>query len=88
MGVRTRKRGKRNPEIAPSLIYEKCLWARDGLEFEVLGKLVATLQGTDLLWGLRRAALHIDLGDFRAARLSVDKVLAETRELFSRDGLG
>jgi hypothetical protein len=75
----------RNPEITPSLIYERCLWARDGLDFDGLGKLAATLDGTDPLWSLRRAALHIDLGDFRAARFCVDRAHAEAREAFFRD---
>ncbi len=75
----------RNPEIAPSLVYEKCLWARDALDFEELGKMVVTLRGNSPVWNLRQAALYCELGDFRAARLCVDKARAESRELFSRD---
>jgi tetratricopeptide (TPR) repeat protein len=37
------------------------------------------------VWGLKTAALYIDLGDFRTARLRVDKARAEARELFFRD---
>ncbi|MGA9127015.1 MAG: SIR2 family protein [Terracidiphilus sp.] len=75
----------RNPEVAPSLVYEKCLWMRDALNFDELSKLVTTLRGSGPLWGLRQAALYCDLGDFRAARLCVDRARAESRELFSRD---
>lgn len=75
----------RNPDVAPSLVYEKCLWARDNLDFDDLSKLVAVLRGPGPLWGLRQAALYCDLGDFGAARICVDRARAESRELFSRD---
>ncbi|MGA7155283.1 MAG: SIR2 family protein [Acidobacteriaceae bacterium] len=79
------QRAASNPQIAPTVIYERCLWARDGLDFNELTKLAPTLSGTDPVWGLRRAALHSYLGDFSTARVLIEKVLAETRDLFSRD---
>ena len=74
-----------NPEILSWLTYERCLWARDGLDFSELAKLTPTLSGNDPLWGLRRASLHSYLGNFHAARTDVEHVIAETRNLFLRN---
>jgi tetratricopeptide (TPR) repeat protein len=74
-----------NPDIQASVVYEKCLWARDGLDFTELGKLVDNVQGSDALWSLRRVALYSELGDFRAAYRHMEKVLVDARDLVSRD---
>ncbi len=78
-------RANANPEVMPALVYERCLWARDGLDFTELAKLAPTLRGTDVLWSLRRAALYCDLGDFHTARQHIENALVETRGLFLRD---
>jgi hypothetical protein len=71
--------------VLPALVYEKCLWARDGLDFAALARLVGTLQGTDPMWQLRSASLYCDLGDFHTARQQVESALADARGLFLRD---
>lgn len=79
------RRAASNPHAKPCVIYERCLWARDGLDFSDLEKLVPRLEGNDPLWGLRQAALYCYLGDFNSARAKVDQVVAETRSLHLRD---
>jgi len=74
-----------NPESQSWLTYERCLWARDGLDFAELSKLTSTLSGSDPLWGLRRAALNSYLGNFEAARADVEQVIVEARSIFLRD---
>jgi hypothetical protein len=75
----------RDPDATLALLYERCLRARDRLDFDELGKLNVTLDGTDSLWKLRRATLLCDLGEFRDARALVETALAETREQFYRN---
>ena len=56
------------PEIATNLVYQRCLWARDELNFQVLKDRLALLDGSDPLWELRRAALLCEVGDIKSAR--------------------
>jgi hypothetical protein len=69
-----------DPDVTSVLLYERCLRARDLLDFEELSKLNVTLSGRDPLWKLRKAALLCSLGEFRDARVLVEKALSETRE--------
>jgi hypothetical protein len=73
------------PEIAASLLYQRCLWARDELNFQELKELLVGLEGPDPLWKLRRAALLCDLGDVKSARETVHAGLRQIREHFYRD---
>ena len=52
-------------EIAVQVSYQRCLWARDELNFGELRKLLTDLDGSDPFWKFRRAALLCDLGDMR-----------------------
>jgi len=74
-----------DPEVLSWLTYERCLWDRDVLDFKELEKRTPTLNGTDPLWGLRRAALYSYLGNFNAARADVERVISQTRSLFLRN---
>jgi hypothetical protein len=51
-------------------LYQKCLRARDTLDYHGLQTLLPQLRSDDPLWQLRRAALHAELGEFaKATRL-------------------
>jgi hypothetical protein len=67
------------------ILYERCLWARDELDFRELRNLLPALAGVDPIWRIRRAALHCDLGDLPAARENVAQGLREIRERFYRN---
>lgn len=73
------------PDLAPSLQYERCLWAFDELDFAELKKLIADLNGSDPIWKLRKAGLLCDLGNFRQARESANEALRLIRERFYRN---
>lgn len=73
------------PEIADQIRYQRCLWARDELNFRELKELLVDFAGSDPVWKLRRAALLCDLGDLAAARETLNICLREFRESFYRD---
>src|SRR5581483_3857026 len=60
-------------------IYQQCLWARDHLDFARLASLLPELTGNDPIWGLRRAALHCDLGEYEDADALVIRTLDDLR---------
>jgi hypothetical protein len=66
-------------------IYQRCLRARDQLDFETLSKDLKTLRGTDPIWRLRRAALHSELGEFAGASTLINDTLADLTERQRRD---
>lgn len=72
-------------ETAVQVSYQRCLWARDELNFGELRKLLTDLDGSDPFWKFRRAALLCDLGDMKAAREAGHIGLREIRENFYRD---
>ncbi len=74
-----------NQEVTTCLLYERCLWARDELNFGELKTLSKYLDGPDPVWKFRRAMLLCDLGDVVAARVTIEKALYEIRERFYRD---
>jgi hypothetical protein len=72
-------------EMAAQVSYQRCLWARDELNFGELRKLLTDLDGSDPFWKFRRAALLCDLGDMKGARETAHIGLREIRESFYRD---
>jgi len=73
------------PEVAAGLCYQRCLWARDELDFPGLKVWLAKLSGLDPVWKVRRAALYCELGDFSAAGQEALECVREIREHFYRD---
>lgn len=63
------------------LIYEKCIRARDQLDFELIQNLVHKIKGADPIWQLRCAAMHAELGEFETANTLIQQC---THDLQSR----
>lgn len=74
-----------DPETVSSVLYERCLWASDELNFRELKQIVATLDGNDPVWKFRKAGLYCNIGDFRSARDAANTGLRQLRERFYRD---
>jgi hypothetical protein len=72
-------------ETTAQVAYEKCLWARDHLDYAALQKHLGTLHGGDPAWRMRRAALHCELGEFEAARAVLEEAMRDLRERYARD---
>jgi hypothetical protein len=72
-------------ETVAQVCYQRCLWARDELNFGEVRNLLTDLDGSDPFWKFRRAALLCDLGDMKAAREAAHIGLREIRENFYRD---
>src|SRR5581483_10180429 len=72
-------------EMAAQVSYQRCLWARDELNFGELRKLLTDLDGSDPFWKFRRGALLCDLGDMKGARETAHIGLREIRVNFYRD---
>jgi hypothetical protein len=65
--------------------YQRCLRARDRLDFTALANELKTLRGPDPIWRLRRAALHCELGQFVEASTLITDARAELFERQRRD---
>ena len=50
------------------LAYEKCIRARDRLDFELIQNLAHKIRGNDPIWQLRRASMCAELGEFETAK--------------------
>jgi hypothetical protein len=74
-----------DPETAAQVRYQRCLWARDELNFRQLKELLIDFEGSDPFWKFRCAALLCDLGDMKGARETVNIGLRKIREHFYRD---
>jgi hypothetical protein len=79
--------GDINPEQRDHLetSYQRCLWARDELNFAELKTLLTDFGGSDPFWKFRRAALLCDLGDMKGVRETINIGLREIREHFYKD---
>jgi hypothetical protein len=77
--------GSSDSDSATSVVYQRCLWAWEELNFREVRKLVQKLDGTDPLWKIRRAGLYCNLGDLKLAREAANEALRELRERFYRD---
>jgi hypothetical protein len=72
-------------DILAEVAYQKCLWSRDKLDFVSLSKELQQLGGLDPVWGLRRAGLYCELGEFAKAESLVTASLNELRQRQQRD---
>lgn len=61
-------------------VYERCLKARNELEYEFIAENVEGITGSDPVWLLRRAALAVDVMDSRIAATLVHKAYHEIRK--------
>jgi hypothetical protein len=77
--------GQSDTKLLTSVLYERCLWARDALDFRELRRLLEGLAGNDPAWKLRRAMFHCDLGETEIARTMVAQALFEIRERLYQD---
>ncbi|WP_187143321.1 SIR2 family NAD-dependent protein deacylase [Terriglobus albidus] len=74
-----------NPDLSSQLVYQKALWALEGLDFADLEALATQVDGPDPLWNLKKAALYAELGDQTAARAFAIAGYAKAREQYLRD---
>ena len=65
--------------------YQKCLWARDRLDFLNLSKELSQVIGLDPIWSLRRAGLHCELGEYEEADTLIAAALTDLRARQLRD---
>lgn len=77
------------PDLRAAATYEKCLAARDRLDLWSAKQLVNELNGSDPVWGLRKASLLAEIADSVGAREAISRALYElrTRELADRKSL-
>lgn len=70
----------------PALIWhERCLFARDRLDFAFVAENVSKVDGEDPVWGLRRAALLYWIGDREEAARCIGQAIRELRARTVRD---
>jgi len=79
--------GEQQPgsSIAAAETYERCLWLRDKLDYAKLQQLLSTLRGEDPAWKIRRSGLHWELGEFAAAKTTIEDALRDLRDRHARD---
>jgi hypothetical protein len=72
-------------DFRAAVSYQKCLWARDRLDFLTLSKELQQLVGPDPAWRLRRAGLHCEIGEYEKADALIAATLNDLRERQQRD---
>jgi hypothetical protein len=72
-------------DLHAQVIYQRCLRARDRLDFETLSKELVALRGTDPIWRLRKAALHSEVGEFAEASALIINARDDLTERQRRD---
>lgn len=55
-------------DVESGIAYEKCIKARDQLDFELIQKLAPKIKGGDPIWQLRRASMYAELGEFEVSK--------------------
>lgn len=78
-------RTQSNSDLTTEVLYQRCLWARDGLEFSELRNLLSSLRGADPVWKMRQAALYCDLGNTADAEKIIEEAIHDLRDRLSRD---
>jgi len=72
-------------DIVAITAYQKCLYARDRLDFETVSDQVAFIDGEDPFWEIRRSALQYWIGNKDDARISFRSAVRELKNRFLRD---
>lgn len=70
---------------APDLNWERCLHARDTLNYAELERLLPRITGDDPIWGLRRAALLTELGKDEQAINTAQHSLKQLKKRKAQD---
>lgn len=74
------------PSDLPALIaHERCLFARDRLDFAFVAENASKIDGDDPVWGLRRAALLYWMGDGEEALRTIGAAARDLRARVLRD---
>lgn len=74
------------PSDLPALVaHERCLFARDRLDFAFVAENLSKVDGDDPVWGLRRAALLYWVGDTEEALRTVGAAARDLRTRALRD---
>lgn len=74
------------PGDLPALVaHERCLFARDRLDFAFVAENANKVDGDDPMWGLRRAALLYWVGETDEARKTIEAAARELRTRVLRD---
>lgn len=74
------------PSDLPALVaHERCLFARDRLDFAFVAENTGKIDGDDPVWGLRRAAMLYWVGETEAAQRTVGAAARELRARVLRD---
>jgi hypothetical protein len=71
------RHAERDSDLYAVFIYQRCLWARDRLDFVTLSRELENLRGPDPIWYLRRASLLSELGAFAQAGSLINEARAE-----------
>ena len=66
-------------------LYERCLKARDNLDYEFVAVNSKRIVGNDPIWILRRAALFAEVGDIHSAILQIHEAHREIRKRRAQD---
>ncbi len=75
----------RVPEGDLEAVHERCLKARDNLDYEFVAAQSKRIVGHDSIWTLRRAALVAEVGDIRSAALLTHEAYREVRKRRAQD---
>ncbi|GGE98168.1 SIR2 family NAD-dependent protein deacylase [Sphingomonas prati] len=68
-----------------SIAYERCIEARDRLDYDIVSGLLPGVRGTDPAWTLRRASLQAFMRERRRAVTTAREALQELRRRRTRD---
>ena len=77
---------EQDSDLRAQSAYQRCLRARDRLDFTTLAKELKTVRGTDPAWHLRQAALHCEVGQFAEASTLITSTRDELNKRQRRDG--
>lgn len=72
-------------DLRALVAHERCLFARDRLDFVYLANNVGKIVGDDPVWGLRRAALMYCVGKMEEALKTINAAVRELRARVLRD---
>ncbi len=74
-----------DPDADVEALYERCLKARDELDYNFIVENVERIIGDDPVWFLRRAALTVEVMDSRAAATLIHQAYREIRKRRAQD---
>ncbi|NLH83360.1 MAG: SIR2 family protein, partial [Phyllobacteriaceae bacterium] len=72
-------------DLSALVAHERCLFARDRLDFEFVAENLSKIDGDDPVWGLRRAALLYWVGETEEAHSTIGIAVRKLRTRVLRD---